>query len=173
MLAYKADTAFEQACIAYENHGLGAPQLDVKERGDALAALDILRPFDVSLLEAARYYAGHHESITSSKSVKDAVAALVKAKEQDGLSRRSTKDLRNRLDRFANKFGERKISELSVLDIENWLRDRRARPPRAATWQSGRRSRPGLSPIRDATPVRCVRRICASYWKLIDRGLAL
>jgi integrase len=119
----EALTAFETAYIGHHNHGLAASQLSAKERGDALAALEILQPFGVSLAQAAKYYARAHENVQESKLVRDAVAELLKAKKQDGLSHRYNKDLRNRLTRFVSSFGERKIAELSVDEIEAWLRD--------------------------------------------------
>ncbi len=119
----EAKTAFEIAYAAHENHGLAAHSFDAKGRGDALAALDILTPFGISLVDAAEYYADHHQSIQESKLVKDAVEELIKAKKQDGLSHRYTKDLRNRLDSFVLKFGERKIAELTGEQIETWLRE--------------------------------------------------
>src|SRR5690348_14844366 len=45
----QALTAFEAAYIQHQNHGVSAGTLGVKERGDALSARDILRPFGVSL----------------------------------------------------------------------------------------------------------------------------
>ena len=115
----EALTAFETAYIGHHNHGLAASQLSTKERGDALAALEILRPFGVSLAQAAESYAAHHENIRESKLVKDAVQELLQAKKQDGLSKRYNKDLKNRLSRFVQSFGSRKIAELSVNEIED------------------------------------------------------
>ncbi|SRR5260221_8263908 len=119
----EARTAFEEAYIAHQNHGYSAGSLGTKERGDALCALDILRPLGVSLAQAAKYYAAHHENIRESKLVKDAVAELLRAKKQDGLSARYLKDLRNRLGRFVESFGQRKIAELSAQEIDSWLRE--------------------------------------------------
>lgn len=119
----EARTAFEVAYVAHHNHGYSAGSLGVKARGDALAALDILRPFGVSLVQAAKYYAARHQNIHESKLVKDTVAELLRAKKQDGLSPRYHKDLRNRLGRFVESFGERKIAELSVEEIDSWLRE--------------------------------------------------
>jgi integrase len=118
----QALTAFEAAYVQHQNHGVSAGAFGVKERGDALAARDILRAFGVSLIEAAKYYAAHHQNIRESKLVEDAVAELLRAKKQDGLSVRYCKDLRNRLGRFVASFGERKIAELSVEEIDSWLR---------------------------------------------------
>jgi integrase len=118
----EAQTAFDLAYAQNMNHGLKAGSLGAKERGDAIAALDILRPFSVSLADAANYYRIHHTNIRE-KLVKDAVRELLAAKKQDGLSVRYQKDLRNRLERFESSFGTRKIAEVSVDEIEDWLRN--------------------------------------------------
>ena len=96
----QAQGAFNLAYIQYTNHGLKAGSLGAKERGDAIAALDILLPFGASLADAAKYYSLHHTNILDSKPVRDVVAELLRAKKQDGLSPRYIKDLRNRLERF-------------------------------------------------------------------------
>ena len=119
----EASTAFDIAYAQHMNHGLKAGNLGARERGAALVAVDILRPFGVSLEEAAKFYAAHHVNTQQSKLVKDVVVELLKAKKQDGLSHRYLKDLRNRLERFARDFGSRRIAEISVNEIETWLRN--------------------------------------------------
>jgi integrase len=119
----EAQGAFEAAYIQHVNHGVRAGSLDAKERGDALAALDILAPFGVSLVEAAKHYSATHANIMQGKLVADAVSELLKAKNRDNLSHRYNKDLRNRLTRFVESFGTRKIAELSAADIDSWLHD--------------------------------------------------
>jgi integrase len=118
----RARAAFEAAYIQYQNHGLKAGTLGAKERGEAIAAGDILRPFGVSVIEAARFYSLHHLNLWESKPVGEAVAELLRAKKGDGLSACYQKDLRNRLRRFVERFGTRKISELGVAEIDSWLR---------------------------------------------------
>jgi integrase len=120
----EALTAFEAAYIQHVNHGVKAGSLSARQRSEALAALNILEPLGgVSLVEAARFYYGHHVNILSGKLVADAVDCLLKAKKQDGLSGRYHKDLRYRLSRFVESFGTRKIAEVSVSEIDSWLRD--------------------------------------------------
>jgi integrase len=114
--------AFELAYIGHMNHGVKAGTLGIKERGDATAALDILEPFGVSLVEAAKFYSLHHLNIRESKPIAEAVAELLAAKQQDRLSHLYVKDLRNRLARFSASFGSRKIAELSSSEIDCWLR---------------------------------------------------
>jgi integrase len=116
----EAQGAFELALLQYQNHGVKAGNLSARQRGDAIAAL---APFgDVSLADSAKFYAAHHTNIISGKTVTETVDELLKIKKQDGLSYRYNKDLRNRLERFAREFGERKIAGLSAEEIESWLR---------------------------------------------------
>jgi integrase len=120
----EALTAFDLAYVQYVNHGVRAGSISARNRQDAEAALDILAPFGgVSLAEAAKFYAAHHANILSGKTVALAVGELLKAKEQDNLSHRYQKDLRNRLSRFVESFGTRKIAEFSASEIDSWLRD--------------------------------------------------
>ncbi len=119
----EARTAFEVAYIQSQNHGVSAGALGAKERGEALAALDILRPLGVSLVRAAKYYAGQHQNIRESKLVTEAVSELLQAKKEDGLSHRYITDLRQRLGRFVKSFGPRKIADLSAPEIDCWLRE--------------------------------------------------
>jgi integrase len=131
----EAQTAFEVALIQHQNHGLAASQLSSQQRGDAIGAIVILKPFNISLGEAARFYASHHANVTGGKSVAQAVTELLKAKQGDGLSPLYLKDLRIRLTRFVDQFGTRKIAELGVDEIEEWLRDLNVGPSTRNTFQ--------------------------------------
>jgi integrase len=111
----------ERTTVLGPDRGLGAAHLDARKRADALAALDLL-PSGVSLVDAARFYNHHHQGIRESKPVKDVLAELLRAKKQDGLSRRYLDDLRQRLGRFSAEFGELAIAELSSSQIDRWLR---------------------------------------------------
>jgi integrase len=120
----EAQTAFEVAYIQHMNHGVKAGSLSAKERGDALAALDIARPFGVSLVEALKYYSLHHTNLRESRSVADVAAELLKIKDRDSnLSHRYSLDLHQRLRQFVKTFGTRKIAEVSAAEIDSWLRD--------------------------------------------------
>jgi integrase len=112
--------AFQIAYREHQGHGLSAGHLDARRRGDALAAFELL-PSSVSLVDCVRFYALHH--LTESRTVTEVLTALLRAKQQDGLSRRYCDDLRQRLGRFVLSFGTRKIAELSVSDVDGWLRD--------------------------------------------------
>lgn len=91
-------------------------------RRDALAAARELDPFGVTILEAAKFYSKHLRQMRTSQKVSEAVKECLAAKEQDELRARYLKDLRVRLTRFSQSFGERTIADLSAGEINAWLR---------------------------------------------------
>ena len=62
------------------------------------------------------------ELITKSETVARAVQSLLAAKKHDNLRDRYLKDLRVRLARFTDSFGERKLADINSAEIDNWLR---------------------------------------------------
>ena len=115
----EARSAFDGAYIAHLNHGYSASSLTLKERSDAVSALEILRGAGVSLVQAAKDYVATHQNLHESKLVKDAVALLLERKSKK--RPRYRKDLKNRLERFASDFGERKIAGIDRPEIIAWL----------------------------------------------------
>jgi integrase len=131
MFRSKADAQrfFDDACQAAESGGINTFSISEALRADALRAAAVLEPFEeATLLEAAKFYARHLSTATTSKTVAEAVTALIRAKEDDGLSHRYTKDLRNRLGRFVQQFGNRQIGGMTVEEIEDWLRSLNVKP---------------------------------------------
>ena len=105
------------------NLGRASGGLTTKQRLDAIAALEALAPFDgVSLVSAVEFYARHHVSLDESVTVGEAIAKLLAAKAADRMSERYLRDLRNRLSRFAEDFGERKIADIGSPEVGEWLR---------------------------------------------------
>jgi integrase len=118
----EAETAADQARIQNKNSGSNAFALSDQLRMDALAAAEILKPFEKSLAEAAKFYAEHLKQERRSEKVSLAVKDFLSAKEHDELRPRYLKDLRIRLNRFGETFGERTIAEISAGEINAWLR---------------------------------------------------
>jgi len=105
------------------NLGRASGGLTTKQRLDAIAALEALAPFQgVSLASAVEFYARHHVSLDESVTVQEAIAKFLAAKAADGLSDRYLWDLRNRLSRFAEDFGDRKIADVGSPEVGEWLR---------------------------------------------------
>jgi site-specific recombinase XerD len=93
------------------------------DRTDAEAALEVLKPHGLTLLEAAKFYVQNISLVRDSKSVRAVVDELLKLKAQDGRSKRYLKDLRLKLSNgFAALFGTRPIHEITHQELDNWLR---------------------------------------------------
>jgi integrase len=109
--------------IERNNHGAAGISMPERLRGEALEAARLLEPYHVSVLDAVREYVRRHELITKSETVTKAVQSFLAAKADDNLRRRYLEDLRSRLSRFAQSFGERKLADISSAEIDQWLRE--------------------------------------------------
>ena len=124
----EAETVAEQARIQAKNDGHRSFAIPDHLRIDALAAARVLEPFGVSLLESAKFYAEHLRQIRTSQKVSIVVKEIMAAKEHDELRPRYLKDLRVRLNRFSESFGERPIASISAGEVDNWLRSLQVKP---------------------------------------------
>ena len=120
----EAETRAHQARIARKNEGTSAFVFSTPERADYEQAMELLIPHGVTLIQAARFYVEHLETIQLKVSVGDAVAELLAIKEQDGRAERYLRDLRFRLNRFAldEAFRDRALYEITTKEIDAWLR---------------------------------------------------
>jgi integrase len=108
--------------IERTNHGAAGVSLSPRLRGEAVEASKLLEPYGVTLLDLARQYVQRMEQSTKSETVENAVRILLSAKSADNLRPRYLKDLRARVGRFAQSFGERKVADITVAEIDSWLR---------------------------------------------------
>jgi integrase len=118
----EAKTAADQARIAAKNSGKNAFAIPDRLRTDALAAAKELEPFGVGVLEAAKFYADHLRRVRTSEKVERVVEELLAAKGNDNLRPRYVSDLKARLNRFSEAFGERPIASITTGELNTWLR---------------------------------------------------
>lgn len=119
----EAETIAEQARIQDKNDGRRSFAIPNDVRRDALAAVRLLEPFEgKTILDAVKFYADHLRRQTSSEKLSLAVQEFLSAREKDPLRPRYLKDLRVRLNRFSQSFGERTIASISAGEISTWLR---------------------------------------------------
>jgi integrase len=109
--------------IERKNRGTLGVSMPERLRVDCLEAAEILRPFDVTLTLAAREYAARHELSHNSETVKNALAAFLATKQTDGVRKRYLQELRSRLGHFSRSFAECKVSDLSIAQLDSWLRN--------------------------------------------------
>jgi integrase len=120
----EAQTKAEQLRIARKNEGLSAISLPTIDRVDYEGAISVLLPLGASLKEAADFYRKHFGMIKQKVSAGDVVAELLAIKQQDGRADRYLRDLRGRLNRFAESepFKARPIHDIEANEIDDWLR---------------------------------------------------
>jgi hypothetical protein len=125
----QAEAFYECEHDLLKNSGRRSFALADRQRQDAQAAIEQLSPFSgVSLLDAARFYVAAHEAVNRSCTVAEAIKALLATKEADGRRHRYILDLRTRLKRFAEDFGERILASITGPEIGAWLRSLAAAP---------------------------------------------
>ena len=122
--------------------------LSPTQREDAIAALALLEGSGMTLAQAVALAKKHLHSPAGNVTVKDAVNRLVVEKESENLRERSVRDLRNRLDVFAQTFGEKHVGEITKSEVEEWLRDLRGISDKSAEGLSARSKKNYLITVR-------------------------
>jgi integrase len=124
----EAKTIAEQARVQWKNSGKNGFAIPDRLRIDALAAAKVLEPLGATILEAAKFYADHLYRENQSEGVAQVVKEILVSKKHDNLRPRYLLDLKSRLTRFAEKFGDRKIASLTAGEIDSWLRSLQVKP---------------------------------------------
>lgn len=105
-----------------ELHGVRAFALSDGHRSDAVRALEILAPLNVSLTDAASFYARHARPPAGDRTISELIEELLAFKETRQKARaRYVSDLKSRLGRFAATFGSRPVKDVRADEIESWL----------------------------------------------------
>jgi integrase len=108
--------------VQRENSGLAAFSITDREREDARLALDVLHPLgDVTLLQAAQFYAKHHRPLGGDISVADLIQKFLAEKRRENLRPRSVADLNHRLNVFERTFGGELVKNISTEAVQRWL----------------------------------------------------
>lgn len=105
-----------------KNEGLSAFDLTIAQREDARSAFKVLEGTGATLTEAARFLASHRRLVRTGKKVEEVWAELVEFKETIQRKRPAyIRDLRTRLRRFVDVFGNRPIADIRAEEIQEWL----------------------------------------------------
>ena len=85
--------------------------------------MELLKPHGISLREAAQFYVRNIKLIREPKAVGEVVDEMLHFKAQDDRRPRYLKDLRHKLKNgFALQFGAKPIHEITVRELDDWLR---------------------------------------------------
>jgi integrase len=118
-----AGTFAEQKKIERTNQGTAALALPHEIKVDASKASKLLNPHSVSLEDAAKYYLKHVIACRNAPIISQIVDQMISEAEKNDRRNRTVGDLKNRLKVFAEDFPSRRLSELKVEDIKDWLND--------------------------------------------------
>lgn len=117
----EADTYAEQQRIAKANQGAAAFSIDDKLRIEAIEARRLLQPYDVGLVEAAKYYIKHAKPKGGEKTMFELVAEVLEVKARAGRRTATIQDYRYLFNRFNRSYGERRVHEIRSHDVDEWL----------------------------------------------------
>lgn len=112
------DVARDHAQLLKEKftlHGSNSAAIAPTLASDASKAAEILAPYDVSLVIAARFYAAARQRDAASETLKDAVTAYLKA--STALRDRTYRSYENTLKRLTTAYGDRTLSTLTTTEI--------------------------------------------------------
>jgi integrase len=115
----QAATEFLKARQALPSPTLSLSQI-AHEYGNARR---ILEPHGVSLPEAIKYYESHVLRYKSAPVIAEIVEQMLKEAESNKRRDRTVADIRHRLTNFAVDFGDRKLTDLSVSELKEWVAD--------------------------------------------------
>src|SRR4029079_868521 len=102
--------------------GLEGTELSTPLRVMAKECAERLSACGKTLKEATDFFLAHVTATEKSCTVAKLVKELNAAKKADGASKRYLDDVRNRLDFFAETFGERMVATITSTEIDDWLR---------------------------------------------------
>ena len=118
----QADAYAQLRRVELSNVGTQGATLTSSQRAEYLDCLNELQPYGVSLRDAIKMLLPTLSARRQTVPVEKAVAAMLKAQEADGASRRHLEDLRSRLGKFARAFPNRGLATISTADLDTWVR---------------------------------------------------
>ncbi|HRJ71799.1 MAG TPA: hypothetical protein PLS03_06210 [Terrimicrobiaceae bacterium] len=102
----------------------------------ALEANNILAPYGISLLEAAKQTAARLDQQNASITFAELAKRFLASRSKKGRSNRHIGDVRNRTARFTAQFGDHLVSDISTAQIDQWLGNLNAGPVTANNFRN-------------------------------------
>jgi integrase len=131
-----ADAERLRQLTTLERHGreaIGLPH----GLSDFIRARRILADYGKTINDATGFYVDHLERVRRCRTtVAELAAEVLEAKRKDGRAPAYVADLRKRLARFCQDFGDRLIAEISTQELDNWLRGLDCAPKTRANFRA-------------------------------------
>jgi len=112
----------EQCRIQQRNYGIAALSISDALRVEAIECSKKLAKFGKTLRHATDFFVTHLRNVAGSRKVHEVIDELLAARKTDHCSPRYLGDLRVRLNRFSEVFGDQMIAAVTAREIDDWLR---------------------------------------------------
>lgn len=87
------------------------------------AAQNVIGPHGVSLSEVVQYYDNHVLKYRNAPVISKIVEQMLREAESNNRRDRTVGDIRHRLNNFATDFGDRRLTDLAVQEVKEWVAD--------------------------------------------------
>src|SRR5215469_15492294 len=120
-----------------ERHSREAVGLSQRAMSEVIAARDKLAGYGKTLSDAVDFYVDHLERVRRCKiTVAELAEEVLEAKRKDGRSAKYIDMLRLYFKRFCQDFGHRLIADVTVEELDTWLRDLPGAPKTRADYRA-------------------------------------
>lgn len=120
-----------------ERHSREAVGLQQRDMSEVISARMKLAEYGHTINDAVNFFVDHLESVRRCKTtVTELAVEVIEAKRRDGRSDAYLDDLRKRLSRFCQDFGDRPIASVTIEEIDNWLRNLPLSPKSRANYRA-------------------------------------
>jgi integrase len=119
----EADAETMRQKTLLERHSREAVGLSPRQMSDIITAREKLAKYGETILDAVQFRVDHLERVRRHGiTVGQLASEVIEAKNRDGRSEVYLRDLRYRLNKFVEDFGQRPIAGMTVDELDNWLR---------------------------------------------------
>ncbi len=136
----EAETFASQKLVAFKNQGLEGAEFPSSLRVMALECSELLAPFSKTIREATEHFLKFLRATAKSCTVHELSDQMQAAKALDGASRSHLHDLKCRLKRFSQDFGDRVVATITTTEVDEWLRALNVAPQGRNNYRSAIRS---------------------------------
>jgi integrase len=138
---FKTRAEAEAECLRQktllERHSRAAVGLSQRAMSEVIGARDKLADYGKTLSDAMEFYVDHLERVRRCKiTVAQLAEEVLEAKRKDGRSAKYIAMLRLYFKRFCQDFGNRLIADITVEEVDNWLRDLPGSPKTRADYRA-------------------------------------
>jgi integrase len=117
----EAEDRAAQIRLMVRNEGAAGFTLAPDVRTEAAKCVEMLKPYNATITEACQHYLNRVLKYRTAPTVTEVVAKLVEEKTRSNCRERTLQDYRQRWGKFAETFGARRLSEITVEEFSEWL----------------------------------------------------